>query len=301
VSVVGRMMGFGRDDNYDRAIRLYDQGDYPGAIEAFTQVLACGKDPVVVRLAKFYTAEAYSCLGQEAMKRHEYRHAADYYDKALAIHPNYADLRYHAALACRKLKDYEAAEEHLHEALTINPRFARAVYEQGLLSYEQGNREMGLKRLQQALSLNPPFRNEKFARAFELHEKGQHERALTTFEAVIEEESPVAVHARVADALYKRGLFLQAAEEYEKAIHLAPTYADLRCHYGLALHALGRTDESIEQYKKALEINPKYVAAQLHLAVTYRDTDQPEMAQEAFQRVLELDPNNIIAKNNIHP
>lgn len=301
MSVVGRMMGFGRDDNYDRAIRLYDQGDYPGAIEAFTQVLESGRDPVVVRLAKFYTAEAYSCLGQEAVRRHEYRHAVDYYYKALEIHPNYADLRYHAAVACRKLKDYEAAEEHLHEALTINPRFARAVYEQGLLTYEQGNHDMGLKRLQQALSLEPSFRNEKFSRALQQHEKGQHERALATFEAVVEEESPVAVHARVADALYKRGLFLQAAEEYEKAIQLAPTYADLRCHYGLALHALGRIDESIEQYKKALEINPKYVAAQLHLAVTYRDTDQPELAQEAFRRVLELDPNNIIAKNNIRP
>jgi len=295
------MIGYGRDDNYDRAIRLYDQGDFGAAIEEFAKVLASQKDPLVTRLARFYTAEAFSCLGQQAMRRHDYETAAEHLARALEIHPSYADLHYQYAVACRKLGDYRGAEERLQEALTINPRFAKAVYEQGLLAYQTGDHEMGVKRLHQAVSLDPSMRSDRFQAAVELHCQGDHSRALAAFEAVLEQENPVMAHARVADDLYRRGLFAQAAEEYEKAIELAPEYADLRCHYGLALHALGRIEECIEQYQRALQINPKYVEARLHLAVTYRDTDQSERAQEEFRKVLELDPNNIVAKNNVRP
>lgn len=55
----------------------------------------------------------------------------------------------------------------------------------------------------------------------------------------------------------RSGLFKQAAELFQQAIQLNPTYAD--AHYGLG-HAYldqGRWDEAIRSFEKALEINPK--------------------------------------------
>jgi len=293
------MMGFGRDDNYDRAIRFYDQGSYQEAIEAFVQVLASPTDPVVTRLAKFYTAEAYSQLGQRSLKHGDFDTAVDSFLKALDLQPNYADLHYYIATAARKQGDLDEAAAHLHEALTVNPRFAKAVMEQGLVSYQRGDHDIGLKRVQQAFSLDPALRSDRFELAMKFHEQGHFDQGLATLESIMENESDVVLHSRLADDLYRKGLYAQAAEEYEKALTLAPTYADIRCHYGLALNALGNVKESIAQLSEALTINPRYVEARLHLAVAYRDSDQPDAAEAEFRKVLEIEPENIIARNNV--
>lgn len=299
MSVVGKMMGYGRDEHYDKAIRLYDQGNYQEAIESFTHVLTNGQDAVVMRLAKFYTAEAYSQLGQRSLKHAEYDNAVDDFLKALDLQPNYPDLHYYLAIASRKQGDYESASAHLNEALTVNPRYAKAVLEQGVLAYRQGEHDSGLKRVQQALSLDPQLRVDRYDQAVKYHQQGQNDIALMTIESIAETESDAVLHARLADDLYRKGMYPQAVEEYEKALSFAPRYADIRCHYGLALSAMGHAREAIAQFEQALEINPKYVEARLHLAVTYRDCDQPTAAEAEFRKVLELDPENIIARNNV--
>ncbi len=299
MSVVGRMMGYGRDENYDRAIRYYDEGNYQEAIDLFVAVLQKPQDSMVTRLAKFYSAEAYSQLGQQALKRNDYSAAAKQFVSALEIHPNYPDLHYYLAVAARKAGDIEVAQGHIAEALVLNPKFAKAILEQGIQAYQQGEYESGLKRAEQAISLDPSLRNDRYERAKGLSESGEHETAMVALESIPEALDDVMSHARLADGLYKKGLYQQAAEEYEKALAIKPKFADLRCHYGLALHALGKVEQSIQQFNQALEVNPNYVEARLHLAVTFRDSDQPLAAQAEFLRVLETDPDNIVARNNI--
>ena len=38
MSMIGKMLGFGRNEHYDRAIRLFDQGLFEEAVEAFGHV-----------------------------------------------------------------------------------------------------------------------------------------------------------------------------------------------------------------------------------------------------------------------
>ena len=62
--MLGKMLGFGRNENYDKAIRLFDQGLYEEAIEGFSRPEPAGKrDALTERLARFYTAEAHANLG----------------------------------------------------------------------------------------------------------------------------------------------------------------------------------------------------------------------------------------------
>src|SRR5437660_972439 len=102
MSILGKMLGFGRNEHYDRAIRLFDQGLYEEAIEAFGLSRATGrKDPLTDRLALFYTAEAHANLGQAALKRASWERAETQFREALKIHPHYADLHFNLAQALR--------------------------------------------------------------------------------------------------------------------------------------------------------------------------------------------------------
>src|SRR5690349_3082614 len=101
MSLLGKMLGFGRNNHYDKGIRLFDQGLYEEAIGEFALSIQAGKgkpDPLTDRLASFYTAESYAHLGHAAMKHGLWEKAEDCFRSALAIHPNYADLHFHLAL-----------------------------------------------------------------------------------------------------------------------------------------------------------------------------------------------------------
>src|SRR4051794_33838219 len=139
MSILGKMLGFGRNEHYDRAIRLFDQGLYEEAIDSFALSRASGKkDPLTDRLALFYTAEAHANLGQASLKRASWERAEAQFRKALEIHPHYADLHFSLSQALRRQLRYEDALVALDEALTINPRFAKAHLHKGLSLYASG-------------------------------------------------------------------------------------------------------------------------------------------------------------------
>src|SRR5205807_10027631 len=122
MSMLGKMLGFGRNEHYDRAIRLFDQGLYEEAIEAFERAREAGKrDPLTERLSLFYTAEAHANLGIVCMKRGAWDRAEHHYRHALQIHPHYADLHYNLALALRRREQFAEALDSLGNALEINP------------------------------------------------------------------------------------------------------------------------------------------------------------------------------------
>jgi tetratricopeptide (TPR) repeat protein len=57
-------------------------------------------------------------------------------------------------------------------------------------------------------------------------------------------------------------------EEYRKAVHLGPRFADLRTKLAVALREKGDFDAALVEFQEALKVNAKYVPAYLHLGVT---------------------------------
>ena len=129
MSMLGKMLGFGRNEDYDRGIRLFDQGIYEEAIRAFSlarEPRRGRKDELTDRLSSFYTAEAFSHLGHAAMKHGQWERAEGCFRSALEINPQYADLHFNLALALRAQRQMPEAVTELETSLDINSRFAKA-------------------------------------------------------------------------------------------------------------------------------------------------------------------------------
>src|SRR5579863_10088931 len=185
MSMLGKMLGFGRNEHYDRAIRLFDQGLYEEALAAFESSRTQGKgDALTERLALFYTAEAHANLGQRAMKRGAWERAEHHFQQALEIHPHYADLHFNLALALRRRLRYTEALAALNRALEINPRFAKAQFHRGLALYALGNHDEGMAAVLEAHDLEPGFGTEAFHQGMKEHESGNHTAALHALEMV---------------------------------------------------------------------------------------------------------------------
>jgi superkiller protein 3 len=63
------------------------------------------------------------------------------------------------------------------------------------------------------------------------------------------------------NAFYEQGKYLEAYEEYRRAIEIDPNYVFGYYNWGNVLYDLKRYDEAIEKYKKVIEINPNDVYA----------------------------------------
>src|SRR5437870_4740071 len=98
MSLLGKMLGFGRNAHYDKGIRLFDQGLYEEAIHELDlarQARGARSDSLTERLSSFYSAESYAHLGHAALKQEQWSKAETCFAHALTIHPHYADLHFY--------------------------------------------------------------------------------------------------------------------------------------------------------------------------------------------------------------
>lgn len=288
MSMLGRMFGFGRNEEYDQGIRLFDAGRYEEAVAVLQQVTRGGgraADVLTQRLASFYIAESYAHLGMRALEAGDFETARASFAASLETNPHYADLHLQFGRACRKAGDLPAALRAFDQALCINGLYAKAHFYRGLTLYGLGQRDVAVESITQALALDHGFESGLIAQALTAHQAGEAGTALALFERVAETDvDTIARHCGLGTDLYRRALYSEAAEEFRKALALNPNYADVRNKLGIALHACGAYDEAIAEFEQALAINPRYQDAQVNLTLVLRAAERDEQARTEFLR-----------------
>lgn len=89
-----------------------------------------------------------------------------------------------------------------------------------------------------------------------------------------------------------QGLYKQAADNYQKAIELAPNHTKALFHLAYRCDISGDEDAAIGYYKQVTSHSPTYVNALLNLAVLYEDREDFEKASVCIEKVLETHPNH---------
>ena len=305
MAIWGRILGRKvRSDNYDRGIRLFDQGSYDQAVLCFQKVLGdVSGESLVERLARFYLAESYSALAVSqlaAATPSGADHAIRNLREAVALNPNYADLHCHLAKAYFDKKQLLDALNSCREALAINPDFVRAMLLHGAILYALGSHDDALRAAARAVATDPMLSRDALAAACAAHQAADHEKALEALLLVgANQEDDRLFHARVGLDLYRRGMFAESIDSYRQALEATPDYADLRNQLGMALFAAERYSEANTEFTRAIAVNPRYVEARLNRALTLERMGSATQATEGFRSVLALDPAHQVARDHL--
>jgi type IV pilus biogenesis/stability protein PilW len=91
---------------------------------------------------------------------------------------------------------------------------------------------------------------------------------------------------------HRKGRDDQAIESIEKAIAIAPTYADAHNNLGNIYNKAGQPEKAVDAYRRAIELSPGNVAAHNNLGTVLKDLDRFEEAAEQFAKAIELMPDN---------
>jgi tetratricopeptide (TPR) repeat protein len=238
--------------------------------------------------------------GIEAYNTGNFDSAVQSFTTALAIHPDYADLRFKLALAFLRRGDHDDAKRELASALAINPAYMEAYFYLGITNLDQRLYREAIAHFEKAASIKPDYAD---------------------------------LQCYLGATYFYLGELDRARGAIEKSLALSPGYAKARFYYGLLLYALGDRKRAIEYLSDATKHEERKSAVDLSFALVhlregnleqamivlkdildaggesadvlyflgecYLRTERPVDAERFFRRALEINPRFLRAKEKL--
>jgi tetratricopeptide (TPR) repeat protein len=107
------------------------------------------------------------------------------------------------------------------------------------------------------------------------------------------------VDTSLGAALVEAGRVPEAISYYERALRLAPNYAQGYYDLGNALTIAGRFSEAIDCYGRALRLKPYYVDAYNNRGIALADAGRLYEAIVEYEKALQLQPDHVESHNNL--
>jgi tetratricopeptide (TPR) repeat protein len=214
--------------------------------------------------------------GKKAFQMHQYDRAQKAFSRLIQKTPYFADVYNMLGVIHHNAGQFSDATGYFEKALKINPKYTEALLNLAVLYNDLG----------------------EYKKARKLYDKVQaksREHKGSKMDPFIRAKIANR-HAEVGDIYEGIGFYKEAVEEYKKALHLGPTFHDIRCKLAICLREQGKHADSVSEFKKVLKANPKYYYAMVQLGVTLYAAGKTKAAIEQWNKVLKAKPDHDGAK-----
>lgn len=241
--------------------------------------------------------------------------ALAWFDRSLALRPDYVPLLILYGRALHDAGEPERAVQMFRQALALDSTAAHARLGLAQLALARGEPENSREHAVQALAGNPRFR-EAYGLLAELYRRdGDHERAEqhlrlarrlpavtplddSLYVLLAQEGVSSRWYQSRGRAYLERGMPAQAAEQFRLALEIKPD-AEAHNNLGVALQAQGHYEAAVAQHRQAIALNPKVAEAHNNLATALLELGRTEEALTPARAALALQPDLAAAHLNL--
>ena len=266
-------------EKVDEILALYENGDLEEVIKQAENVL----------LQYPKASNLMSICGAAYAKSSQFQKATDFYNKAIKINPNSAEIYNNLGNVLHSMGSDDAAIQQFNKAIEINPNFAEAYNNLGnslKVLNEFANAESAFK---QAIRVNKSFAEPYNNLGNLYHSQGDLGKAVEQYRRAISLKPTISeAHNNLGNCLSEQFDFAGAIENYKTATNINPNYAPGFNNLGVALAKLGQIEEAIVFYDKALEIDPEYTSALNNLGNAYQDKGDLDKSILFYNKALAL-------------
>ena len=213
--------------------------------------------------------------------------AKEWFEKALAINPNSADMEVHYGLVLMELERYAEALSAFKRAAKIDPNHFDANFHLGNAHYANGNLSEASLVYKDLLKIKPDDPELLNCLGNIAADLGGPSEALDLYGQVL------AINPKHIEAHNNRGIALvamdsldNAEKHFREAISLKADYAEGFSNLGNVFKLKAQFDESIPCYQKALAIQPHFPDALNNLASVTRDIGHLKEAIKLYRKSL---------------
>jgi tetratricopeptide (TPR) repeat protein len=243
---------------------------------------------------------AHHNLGTTLLRSSRWEQAAQHFERAAALKPDFADAQNNLGVALLHLNRAEEAWGHFQQALSLKPDYPEAHTNLGNRLARAGRLEEAVGHYVEALRIDPRFTDAQIswanalARAGRLPEAIEHHRQALR----IAPDSAVA-HYNFGTTLAEHGRPQEAAEHYTEALRLKPDYAEAHNNLGGILLETGQLSDAVAHFERALQLNPALAEAHANRGNALLQLGRTQEAIQEYERALQLDPHLTDAADNL--
>lgn len=230
-------------------------------------------------------------IGATLIELREYTTAVTAYERAIALQPASATLRYQAALAYLGVGRLDAADESAQRALERQPVYPEALALLGDIALQRGNLAVAGQQYRAALQQNPALAAAHIGLGRVAAAGGDWSIAAGHFLNAVQGDSQSAdAWLWLGEARVRTGDVDGAIAAYRQALALRDDFPE--AHFGLAQAQFGkgRIEEALRDVNDALEQRPRYAEALLLLGMMYERQGYTTRALDAYKRAIDANP-----------
>ncbi len=200
---------------------------------------------------------------------------------------------------------WEEAEALLLDLHGRFPDFADICNRMGYLYHQRGELALARDFLEKAVRLNPDYTEASLNLALTCNEQGDYQRAEEVVGRAQDRTrhhhpslDPFVAgklankHRELGDIYRALGMLSDAADQFSKALALAPSFTDIQVRLGVTLREMGALDEAVEALARAAERRPDFPDARIQLGITWFSKGFVDRAVEEWKETLRRNPGN---------
>ena len=215
--------------------------------------------------------------------------AAQRFDNAVALAPDYAEAHNNLALALAEGGRLPEAIAEYGRAIGLRPDYAEAEANLGVALSASGRQAEALDHFRRAVQLAPGYAEAHNNLAAALAQGGRLDEAIAEYRAVLRRMPGRAeVRYNLGNALLAAGRPADAIAQFREAVRLKPDYVEALSNLGAILAQSGRPSEAIERYERALEIAPGDADIHYNLGLALRAAGRGPEAERQFEAAARL-------------
>src|SRR6185369_394447 len=179
-------------------------------------------------------------------------------------------------------REFDKADYLLREVIEHSDSYADVFDMLGIIAHSRGDLHAAARYFERAVALNASYTEALLNLAVTYNDLGRYEAARQIHSKVrkLGNTGPMQIdpfargkianmHADLGQAYAEAGIVHEAIEQYQKAVSLCPTFADLRTRLGSLYRDAGDLQHAREQFQAAKDANPRFVQARVLLGVTH--------------------------------
>ncbi|QQR79446.1 MAG: tetratricopeptide repeat protein [Deltaproteobacteria bacterium] len=203
-------------------------------------------------------------------------------------------------------KNYTRAQSIFLKILKSGRHYPDILNMMGVIQHRDGKFNDAISFFKEALKINPDYTEANLNLAVLLNDLGRYKESKALFTHIKKKSSakldPVLkgkvtnLHAALGDIYKAVGMFNEAIIEYQKALKISPTYADIRTKLGICLRDNNQKELSQRTLESTSKDSPKYLQAQIEMGINQFMAGQKTKAVTSWKNVLKKNPNNLVVQ-----